>query len=301
MHTRRRLLAAAAATTLASARADEPKTKLKGRTNHSVAFWCFNARGDKWSADKTCAVAKELGCKSVELVGPEHWPILQKHGLVCAIAPNGMPGAPFMRGLNNPKFQPEVIEHTTKAIDGCAEAKFPNVIAFVGYKYTDPEDPKSAVIAADDAHANCVNGLKELARHAEKKGVTVCIEHLNTRDSSDPMKGHPGYQGDDLDFVASVVKKVGSPRVKILFDIYHVQLMHGDLIRRIEQNKELIGHVHTAGAPGRGELDDAQEINYPAVVKKLLDGGYTGYVGHEFIPTRDPLAGLKQAVATCDV
>ena len=232
---------------------------------------------------------------------PEHWATLKKNSLVCAIAPNGMPGAPFMRGFNNPKFHDEVVERTSKTIDQCADAKFPSVIAFVGYKWTDPDDPKSVAIAPDDAFANCVKGLKRLAAHAEKKGVTVCLEHLNTRDDSDPMKGHPGYQGDDLDFVVAVLKKVGSPRVKLLFDIYHVQLMHGDLIRRIEQTKELIGHVHTAGAPGRGELDDAQEINYPAVIKKLLDVRYTGYVGQEFIPTRDPLAGLKQAVKTCDV
>jgi len=305
MYSRRHVLAtavaASAATTLHIANADEPKAKPKGRVKQSLAFWCFNARGDKWNAQKTCAVAAELGCKSVELIGPEHWPTLQKHELVCAMAPNGMPGAPFMRGLNNPKFHAEIVERTNKSIDLCADAKFPNVIAFVGYKWTEPDDPKSAAITTDDAHADCVKGLKELAKHAEKKGVTVCLEHLNTRDSSDPMKGHPGYQGDDLDFVASVVKKVGSPRVKILFDVYHVQVMHGDLIRRIEQNKDLIGHVHTAGAPGRGELDDKQEINYPAVVKKLIDSGYTGYVGQEFIPTRDPLAGLKQAVAACDV
>ena len=281
--------------------ADEPKPKLKGRVNQSVAFWCFNARGDKWSAEKVCEVATQLGCKSVELIGPEHWAALKKHGLVCAIASNGMPGAPFMRGFNNTKFHDEVIERTSKMIDQCADAKFPNVIAFVGYKWTDPDDPKSGAITTDDAFANCVKGLKKLAAHAEKKGVTVCLEHLNTRDDTDPMKGHPGYQGDDLDFVARVINKVGSPRVKLLFDIYHVQVMHGDLIRRIEQTKELIGHVHTAGAPGRGELDDKQEINYPAVIKKLLDIGYTGYVGQEFIPTRDPLAGLKQAVAACDV
>src|SRR4029079_17276251 len=147
-----------------------------------------------------------------------------------------------------------------------------------------------------DAFANCVKGLKRLAIHAEMKGVTVCLEHLNTRDDSDPMKGHPGYQGDDLDFVAGVLRKIGSPRVKLLFDIYHVQVMHGDLIRRIEQTKDLIGPVHTAGVPGRGELDNTQEINYSAVIKKLVDVGYTGYIGQEFIPTRDPRAGLKQAV-----
>jgi sugar phosphate isomerase/epimerase len=280
--------------------AEEPKPVTKGRVKQSVAFWCFNARGEKWDANKVGTVAKELGCKSVELIPPEHWAALQKNGLVCAIASNGMPGAPFKRGFNNPKFHDEVIDRTGKTIDLCADAKFPSVIAFVGYKWTDPDDPKSGAITTDDAFASCVKGLKKLAAHAEKKGVTG-LEHLNTRDDSDPMKGHPGYQGDDLDFVARVVKKVGSPRVKLLFDVYHVQVMHGDLIRRIEQTKELIGHVHTAGAPGRGELDEKQEINYPAVIKKLVDVGYTGFVGHEFIPTRDPLAGLKQAVAACDV
>lgn len=305
MHSRRQMLASAvtasAVATFPNARAAKPMPALKGRVKHSVAFWCFNARGEKWDAEKTCTVATELGCKSVELVAPEHWPALKKHGLVCAMASNGVSGAPFMRGLNNPKFHAEIVERTNKTIDLCSDATFPNVIAFVGYRWTNPDDPKAAAITPDDAFANCVKGLKELAKHAEKKGVTVCLEHLNTRDSSDPMKGHPGYQGDDLDFVARIVKKVGSPRIKILFDIYHVQVMHGDLIRRIEANKELIGHIHTAGAPGRGELGDDQEINYPAVIKKLIDGGYTGYIGHEFIPTRDPLAGLKQAVAACDV
>ena len=132
--------------------------------------------------------------------------------------------------------------------------------------------------------------------HAEKKGVTVCLEHLNTRDDSHPMKGHPGYQGDDLDYVAKIIRAVGSPRVKLLFDVYHVQIMHGDVIRRIEQCKDIIGHIHTAGNPGRGELDDTQEINYPPIMKKLLAIKYAGYVGQEFIPTRDPKAGLAEAL-----
>ena len=129
----------------------------------------------------------------------------------------------------------------------------------------------------------------------------MCVEHLNTRDDSHPMKGHPGYQGDDLDWLASIIRKVGSPRVKLLFDIYHVQIMHGDVIRRIEENKDIIGHVHTAGNPGRAELDENQEIAYPAIMRKLIDVKYTGYVGQEFIPTRDPKEGLKQAVKLCDV
>jgi hydroxypyruvate isomerase len=292
---------ALASTGIDSAEAEAGEPKLKGRVKHSLVYWCFNARGEKWSAEKTCEVAKELGCASVEVIAPEHWGTLQKHGLTCALAPNGMPGAPFMCGFNNPKFRDELLERTGETIEQCADAKVPSVISFVGYKWTNPDDPKSGAITPDDCFANCVKGLKALALVAEKKGVTVCVEHLNTRDDSDPMKGHPGYQGDDLDFVCSILRKVGSPRIKLLFDIYHVQIMHGDLIRRIEQTKELIGHVHTAGVPGRGELDEKQEVSYPAVMKKLLEVGYAGYVGHEFIPTRDPHAGLKQAVALCDV
>ena len=274
---------------------------LKGRIKQSIVFWCFNARGAQWDAEKTCTVAKELGVPALEIIGPEHWGTLKKHGLICALAPNGMPGAPFMRGFNNTAFHAENLERTGKMIDDCSAAAFPSVISFFGYKWVNPEDPTSGEISRDDAFANSVKGLKELARHAEKKNVTVCVEHLNTRDGSDPMTGHPGYQGDDLDWCASVIRAVGSPRIKLLFDIYHVQIMHGDIIRRMESVKELIGHVHTAGVPGRGELDDTQEINFPPTMKKLLDIGYTGYVGQEFIPTREPFAGLKQAVTLCDV
>jgi sugar phosphate isomerase/epimerase len=272
-----------------------------GRIKQSVVFWCFNVAGGKWSIDKTCSIAKKLGCSSVEIVEPSDWKTLKKHDLVCAIAPNGMPGAPFVKGLNNLKYHDEVITNTSKMIEKCADAKFPNVIAFNGYKWRDAEDPKSGEISLEEGAANCVKGLKKLALLAEKKGVTVCLEHLNTRDDSHPMKGHPGYQGDDLDYVSDIIRKVDSPRVKLLFDIYHVQVMNGDVIRRIEQNKDIIGHVHTAGCPGRAELDESQEIFFPAIMKKLLDIKYDGYVGQEFIPTRDALAGLTQAVKLCDV
>src|SRR5262245_58488423 len=243
------------------------KAMLKGNIKHSIVHWCFNIAGEKWSIDKTCEVAKSLRCLSVEVVGPEDWPTLKKHGLVCAIAPNGMPGAPFKKGFNNPDFHAELLTRMKKTIDECSDAKVPSVIAFTGYKWKDPDDPKSGEISRDDGVKNCVRALKELAKHAENKGVTVCVEHLNTRDDSHPMKGHPGYQGDDLDYVADILRKVGSPRVKLLFDIYHVQIMHGDIIRRIEQTKDLIGHIHTAGNPGRGELDDKQEINYPPIMR----------------------------------
>jgi hydroxypyruvate isomerase len=177
----------------------------------------------------------------------------------------------------------------------------PAVIAFTGYKWRDADDPSSGEISLEEGADNCVKGLKAIAAHAEKKGVTICLEHLNTRDGSHPMKGHPGYQGDDIDYVANICRRVASPRVKLLFDIYHVQVMNGDVIRRLEECKDVIGHIHTAGNPGRAELDDNQEINFPPIMRKLVAMGYKGFVGHEFIPTRNALEGLKQAVSLCDV
>lgn len=304
---RRALLASAAATGIApvlpvhSQGAAQGKVVVNGRIRQSLVYWCFNAMGDRWDAERICQVAANLGCASVELAPPEQWKVLQKHNLACAIASNGMPGAPFMRGFNNPRYHEEVIERTRKTIDACAEANVPNVIAFTGYKWRDADDPKSGEISRSDGADHMVRGLRPVIEHAVKRRVTVCIEHLNTRDTSHAMKGHPGYQGDDLDWLTSVIRRVNSPRCKLLFDVYHVQIMHGDLIRRIEQCRDIIGHVHTAGVPGRGELDDRQEINYPAVMRKLLDIKYTGYVGQEFIPTRNAEEGLRQAVRLCDV
>jgi len=272
-----------------------------GRIKQSIAFWCFNTAGEFWDAEKMCAVANQLGCLSVEIIDATEWGILKKHGLLCAMSPNGMPGAPFIKGFNNPRYHEELIARTKQAIDDSAAAGFPNVLAFTGYKWRDAEDPSSGEITLEEGADNCVAGLNVLASYAANKGVTLCLEQLNTRDDTHPMKGHPGYQGDDLDYVASIVRRVDSPGVKLLFDIYHVQVMHGDVIRRLEENKDILGHIHTAGNPGRGELDDLQEINYPAIMKKLLELSYDGYVGQEFIPTRNPFAGLKEAVQLCDV
>ena len=148
---------------------------LKGNIKHSVVFWCFNIAGEKWDIDKTCSVAKNLGCKSVEICGPAEWPTLKKYGLTCAIAANGMPGAPFMKGLNNLKYHDEVIATTTKMIDDCHAAGVPAVIAFTGYKWKDAEDPNSGEISLDEGAANCVAALKKLARIAEQKKVTICV------------------------------------------------------------------------------------------------------------------------------
>ncbi|MBM4059438.1 MAG: sugar phosphate isomerase/epimerase, partial [Planctomycetes bacterium] len=244
---RRTALAAAAlaAAPLASPVAAAPAAR-RGRIRQSIVYWCFNVAGGTWDIERMCAVAKDLGCQSIELAPPETWATIKKHGLTSAIVPNGMPGAPFMRGLNNPAFHDQVIARTTEMINAAADAGFPAVIAFTGYKWRNPEDPSSGEIPAAEGADHCVKALRALAGHAEKKGVTICLEHLNTRDGSHPMKGHPGYQGDDIDAVADIVRRVGSERVKVLFDIYHVQIMHGDVIRRIEQCKDVIGHVHTA-------------------------------------------------------
>jgi len=272
-----------------------------GRIRQSLALWCLEDTEWGWDLARVCGLARDLGCPSVELVPPEQWPALGDQGLVCALAACGMPDPPFARGLNNPTHHEEILACTRQTIDQCAEFGFPNVIAFTGYKWRNPDNPSSGEIPLAEGADHCVEGLRALAPHAESRGVTVCLEHLNTRDDTHPMKGHPGYQGDDMDYCADIVRRVGSPNVKLLFDVYHVQVMNGDVIRRLREYRDLLGHVHVAGCPGRGELDDTQEINAPAIMKTLLDIGYEGYVGLEFIPTRDPEQGLAEAVALCDV
>jgi hydroxypyruvate isomerase len=263
----------------------------RGRIRQSLVHWCYQPH---WpDVDDMCRVAVQLGCKSIELVSPQHWPTLKKHGLTCAIASVDMsPGPAFAKGFNNPQYWPRVVAETKKSIDAAAEFGCPSVIAFTGM---------TEGLSDEEGADNCVEGFKQVVGHAEQQGVTICLEMLNTRDDTHPMKGHPGYQGDDTEYCVEIINRVGSERLKLLFDIYHVQIMNGDLIRRIRQHKAVIGHIHTAGNPGRGELDGQQEINYPAVMRALLDIGYQGYVGQEFIPTRDPLEGLREAVEKCDV
>ncbi len=282
----------------AEAPASAGKAIQNGNIKQSIVHWCF---ANYWDVEQTAQIAKQLGCQSIELVEPKHFPTLKKHGLTCAIAPNGMPGMPFIKGFNNPKYHDEVIARTKEAIDACSDAGFPQVIAFTGFKYRDAEDPTSEVISLEEGKKNCVEGFKKILPYAKQKNVVLSLEMLNTREATHPMKGHPGYQGDHTDYCIEILREVDSPYLKLLFDIYHVQIMDGDQIRRIKSTAEWIGHVHTAGNPGRGELDNEQEINYPPIMRALLDVGYASYVGQEFIPTRDPLAGLKQAVALCDV
>ena len=287
--TRRQILTATAGIVAGSAlagglRAEKPPARAEGKKlKHSICAWCFKKH---WNIDQMCAVAGTLGCKSVELAPVADWPTLKKHGLACAIASSHG----FDKGMNNPKYQDMCLEKLRQSIDACAEAGFPNVITFTGFREDIPDDV---------GLKNCIAGFKKIVGHAEKQKVTLCLEMLNSR-VNEEMKGHPGYQGDHTDYCMEIIKQIASPRFKLLFDIYHVQIMDGDIIARIRKHAEWIGHVHTAGNPGRRELDDKQEIYYPPIMKALADVGYNGYVGHEFIPTRDPLAGLKEAITVCD-
>ena len=264
-------------------------SKRLGNIRQSVVYWCYSKH---WSVEETCQHAVHLGCESIELVGPKDWPTLKKYGLTCAIAPIDVEGKPFVKGFNNPGYHPWLLDVTKKAIDESADFGCPNVIAFTGF---------SEGFSREDGARNCIDGFKKLAGYAEKKGVTVCLEMLNSRVGGHPDKGHPGYQGDHIDYCMDILHAVGSPRVKLLFDVYHVQVMDGDVIQRIKECGDMIGHVHTAGNPGRGELDQNQELNYVPIMKALLEINYQGFVGQEFIPTGNPLASLKQAVELCDV
>jgi hydroxypyruvate isomerase len=255
----------------------------KGRINQSVAAWCFKPM----DLDTLCRHAVSLGIKSVELVDPPDWPTLKKHGLICAMSNSHG----FVSGWNHKENYPRCIEITTKAIEDTAAAGFPNVITFPGFRKGMPDDV---------GLENTVEGIKKVIGLAEKKKVNLCMEVLNSRVNVD-MKGHPDYMCDNVEFAVEVCKRVGSPRMKILFDIYHVQIMQGDVITRIRAYHEYIAHYHTAGNPGRNELDDNQEINYPPIMREIVKTGYTGYVGQEFIPTRDPITSLREGVELCDV
>jgi len=260
------------------------KIATRGRIHQSLVQWCFQKY---WDMDKMCRIASQLGMKSIELVEPEDWDTLKKYGLACAITSSHG----FEKGMNNPEYHSMCMEKLRRSIDNCADAGFPNVITFTGFREDIPDDV---------GMKNCVQGFKKVIGYAEKKKVNLCLEILNSRVDVE-MKGHPGYQGDHTDYCMEIVKKVGSPRMKILFDIYHVQIMDGDIISRIRQYKDYIGHYHTAGNPGRKELDASQEINYRPIMEEIVKTGYRGFVGQEFIPTRDPLEGLMEAVALCDV
>jgi hydroxypyruvate isomerase len=206
---------------------------------------------------------------------------------VCALT--GSHG--FAKGFAHVEEHAECLKVLTERIDATAAAGFSSVITFSGFRRG---------LSDEVGMKNMVDGLKKIAGHAERKKVTLCLEMLNSRVATE-MKGHPDYFCDDMDRSVEICKQVGSERVKVLFDIYHVQIMHGDVITRIRQYKDWIGHYHTAGVPGRNEIDDTQEINYAPIMKAIVETGYRGFVGQEFIPLRDKVTSLAEAVRICDV
>ena len=289
---RRKLIGAAAATAAAvgSLGAENNKKPFKiknGKIRQSVMGWCFNPMPTMDLA-KHC---KEIGLVAMEGIDAKHYPAVRELGLKISLVSGGHG---FRNGPCDPKNTETVINGLKKGIDLAAEIGTKSVITFTGMKYKDMDPEKAAKL--------CVETWKKVMSHAEKNGITLVLEHLNSRDDSHPMKGHPGYFGDDVDFCADLVNQVGSKNFKLLFDVYHVQVMNGDVIRRIKQYKDIIGHYHTAGCPGRGEIDDTQEINYPPILKTILDTGYEGYVAQEFIPTwKNPIDSLRHAAEVCDI
>jgi hydroxypyruvate isomerase len=259
--------------------------KNKG-IKHTLMGWC-------WKPMDTLVLAKhakDIGLVGIEGIDSKLYPDVKKLGLDISLV--GSHG--FAKGPCNPEFHDEVVAKLTDSINLAADVGSKKVITFTGMKFEGMD--------RDKAIEACLSTWKEVLPLAEKKGITLVLEHLNSRDSSHPMKGHPGYFGDDVDFCIDLIKQIGSPNFKLLFDIYHVSIMNGDIIRRLRIHKDYIGHIHTAGNPGRCELDEHQEINYPAVMQALLEIGYHDFVAHEFIPTwDDPILALRHAAMVCDV
>jgi hydroxypyruvate isomerase len=275
--TRRTIFKAAATGALAASQA---QPALKGRLKQSVSRWCYG----KTSLDDLCLAAQKIGLKGIDLIPYTDWPTVQKYGLV----PSMTPGAGTIHdGLNRTENHAALEREFRENIPRAKAAGLPNVITFSGDRRGQPDA---------EGLENCVTGLNRVKRLAEDAGVTVCLELLNSK------VDHKDYQCDHTAWGVEVIRRVNSPRVKLLYDIYHMQIMEGDVIRTIRENIAHIGHFHTGGVPGRHEIDGTQELNYRAVSEAIVDTGYTGYMAHEFVPaSKDPIGSLEAAARLCDV
>jgi hydroxypyruvate isomerase len=254
---------------------------LKGKINHSVCRWCYN---EIPFAD-LCKAAKEIGITSIELVGPDEWPVLKKFGLTSAL-PWGA-GMGIEKGFNNPDLHNELIKSYEEMIPKVAAAGYNQIICFSGNR-NGLDDQKGI--------ENCAIGLKKLMPIAEKHNVTMVMELLNSKVT------HPDYQCDHTKWGVALCEAVGSEKLKLLYDIYHMQIMEGDVIATIKKYHKYISHYHTGGVPGRNEIDETQELYYPAIMQAIVDTGFKGFVAQEFIPKKsDKLASLKEGVLICDV
>jgi hydroxypyruvate isomerase len=280
LFSRRALLAAAAGVLVASRARGADKAVKNGRLKQSVSRWPYA----KIPLPDFCRALAEIGLPAIDLLEMDEWPVARDHGLVVSMGYAG--GGSIPDALNVKANHDAIVRNFEQNIPKAAAARVPNVITFFGNRRG---------MADDEAIENCVIGLNRIKRVAEDHGVTVCGELLNSK------VNHKDYQGDRTAFGVRVVKAVDSPRVKLLYDVYHMQIMEGDVIHTIRDNHQYIAHYHTGGVPGRHELDDTQELNWKAIAKAVLDTGFTGYFAHEFVPTRDPLASLREAVELCDV
>lgn len=281
------------------------KGVINGRIKPALTLWCLrDGSPEKWSLEKVCQVAKELNVAAIEVVFPADFPTLKKYGLECALTSSHG----YIRGMCNPIHWDECFAKITDSIEATAAYGFKNVISFPGFLDTSAEPSeeggpggvKGSKVSLEEGIRNCVEGYKKIIGLAEKKNVSLCLEALNTRDAA-AMKGHPGYMADHLDICTEIIRKVGSPALKLVYDAYHIQIMDGDIIRRLREVKDMLGYVQLAGVPGRHEIDDTQEVNWSAFSQALLEIGYDGYVGMEFIPTRDALQSVSQAIQILDV
>ncbi len=270
----------------------DPNWKIKkGRIRQSVMGWCFKQKPNPMSTLELAKACMDIGIPAMEGISHSDYKMVLDMGLKISLVSGGHG---FKNGPFNRANHEAVITGLTKSIDLAAEIGTRSVITFTGMK--------EAGISDAEGERNCIEAWKKVIGHAEKKKVNLVLEHLNSVDDSHPMKGHPGYFGDDVDHCVDMIKKVGSPNMKLLFDVYHVSIMNGDIIRRIRKYKDYIGHYHTAGNPGRAELDGFQEINYPAVMKEIVKTGYKDFVAQEFIPTwDDKISALRHSAKVCDV
>lgn len=257
------------------------QAKLKGNINHSVCRWCYG----KISLEDLCVAAKAMGIKSIDLMEVPDFPTLQRHGLVCAMV-SGVPGG-IGSGFNRVENHDRIVEFFEKTAPIVADYGYPNIICFSGNRKG---------MSDEQGLENCALGVKRIVPILEKHKVTAVMELLNSK------RNHPDYMCDHTAWGAELCKRVGSDRFKLLFDIYHMQIMEGDLIATIRENHQYIAHYHTGGVPGRGEIDETQEIYYPAVMRAIVQTGFKGYVAQEFVPKRkDVLASLRQGIQICDV
>jgi hydroxypyruvate isomerase len=252
----------------------------KGRIHQSVCQWCY----PRLSIDQLAEYAAKIGLKGVDLLKPDDYEIPRRYGLICTMGYAG--GGEIGKALNRVENHAAIEQGFRENIPRAEKAGVPNVITFSGNR---------ASMLDEEGARNTIAGLNRVKKIAEDHGVTICLELLNSK------VNHPDYMCDHTAWGVQVVREVNSPNVKLLYDIYHMQIMEGDLIATIRGNLQWIGHFHTGGVPGRHELDDTQEVQWDGVMRAIVDGGFRGYVAHEFLPTADPLVSLRKAADLCDV